>query len=400
MRLTVISLAVSLATAVVVLALCVAPGTQAQAQPNAYARWKLGPPSDPSYFPIAVWLQGPQNAARYQAAGINLYIALWQGPTEQQLADLKAAGMSVICGQNEVGLAHLQDPTIVGWMHGDEPDNAQPAKDPATGKDTWGPCIPPQKIVDDYERLRAADPSRPVLLNLGQGVANDQWYGRGSGAKLSDYETYVKGGDIVSFDVYPVASTDWTDGAERLFLVPKGVDRLVQWAGGQHIIWNCVECTRVSGANQATPDQVKAEVWMALTHGSTGLIYFVHQFQPKFCEWALLEDPVMLPAVTAINQQIHGLAPVLNSPTIAGGVQVASSDPQVPISAMVKRHEGSTYVFTVGMKNAPTRGTFTVPGVAAGARVEVIGESRAVPLAGETFTDDFAPYAVHLYRIR
>jgi hypothetical protein len=24
-----------------------------------YARWKHGPPADPGYFPIAVWLQSP-----------------------------------------------------------------------------------------------------------------------------------------------------------------------------------------------------------------------------------------------------------------------------------------------------------------------------------------------------
>src|ERR1044071_3172543 len=32
-------------------------------------------------FPIAVWLQSPSNAARYQAAGVNLYVGLWKGPT-------------------------------------------------------------------------------------------------------------------------------------------------------------------------------------------------------------------------------------------------------------------------------------------------------------------------------
>ena len=54
---------------------------------------------------------------------------------------------------------------------------------------------------------------------------------------------------------------------------------------------------------------------MALIHGSRGLIYFVHQFKPKFNEHALLDDPEMLAAVTAINRQIRDLAPVLNSPT-------------------------------------------------------------------------------------
>src|SRR5512143_3994434 len=78
-------------------------GEQPVAKGTPYAQWENGPPADPSYFPIAVWLQDPKNAGRYKAAGINLYVALWQGPTEKQLADLKQAGMAVICGQNEVG---------------------------------------------------------------------------------------------------------------------------------------------------------------------------------------------------------------------------------------------------------------------------------------------------------
>jgi hypothetical protein len=70
---------------------------------SRYARWKNGPPADPGYFPIAVWLQDPSNARRFQAAGINLYVGLWKGPTEEQLAALKAAGMPVICERNAVG---------------------------------------------------------------------------------------------------------------------------------------------------------------------------------------------------------------------------------------------------------------------------------------------------------
>src|SRR5262249_26344619 len=85
---------------------------------NPYASWKNGPPHDAGYFPIAVWVQSPSLAARYRQAGINLYVGLWRGPTEEQLATLKAAGMSAICAQNEVGLKHHDDPTIVAWMHG------------------------------------------------------------------------------------------------------------------------------------------------------------------------------------------------------------------------------------------------------------------------------------------
>lgn len=367
---------------------------------NAYARWKNGPQSDPSFFPIGVWLQNPGNAEKFKAAGFNLYVGLWKGPTEEQLVALEKANMPVICDQNEVGLADKNRAIIVGWMHGDEPDNAQPVIDPKTGKKGWGPCIPPSRVVADYKRMQAVDPTRPILLNLGQGVANDQWHGRGSGAKLADYETYVQGGDIVSFDVYPVVGINKADGENYLWYVAKGVDRLRKWSGGRKIVWNCIECTHISSPHKATPQQVKAEVWMSLIHGSTGLIYFVHQFKPKFVEAALLADPEMLRAVTNINRQIHDLAVVLNSPSIEGEVVVESSVPEVPIDCMVKRHDGATYIFAVGMRNGKTTGQFRVRGLPAHAKVEVLDEARTVQVNDGRFEDAFEPYAIHIYKVR
>ncbi|MGC8644318.1 MAG: hypothetical protein ACP5XB_31030 [Isosphaeraceae bacterium] len=364
-----------------------------------------GPLADPNFFPIAVWLQDPSNASRYKEAGINLYVALWRGPTDKQLEELKAAGMPVICGQNRLGLAHKDDPIIVGWMHGDEPDNAQEIVDRSTGRRRYGPPVKPSKIVDDYQKLRVQDPTRPILLNLGQGVANDQWVGRGPGASLDDYPSYVQGCDIVSFDVYPVAGLDRKDAPDLLWYVAKGVDRLVKWTGGRKRVWNCIECTHISNPSaKATPHQVKAEVWMALIHGSRGLIYFVHQFKPRFNEHALLDDPEMLKAVTAINRQIQHLAPVLNSPSLPDVGKVRSSNAHVPIDMVVKRHRGTTYVFAVAMRNAPTRGTFEIKGLGDANSAEVLGEGNSSPrriaISQGRFEDDFDAFGVHLYMIR
>ncbi|GAH44586.1 unnamed protein product, partial [marine sediment metagenome] len=141
---------------------------------NEYIKWKNGPPVDPGYFPVAVWLQEPSDAVEYKKAGINLYVGLWKGPTEEQLSELRAAGMQTICSQNNIGLKYINDRIIIGWMHGDEPDNAQrPIID---GK--WSPPVLPEKIINDYKKIKAEDPSRPVFLNLGQGVAWNNYIGR------------------------------------------------------------------------------------------------------------------------------------------------------------------------------------------------------------------------------
>jgi len=138
---------------------------------------------------------------------------------------------------------------------------------------------------------------------------------------------------------------------------------------------------------------------MSLIHGSRGLIYFVHQFKPVFREPALLDDSEMLAAVTAINQRIHQLAPVLNSPSITNGVTVQASAQNVPIAWMMKRRGDATYIFAVNMRDRPTRGLFGIRDLPGRANAEVLDESRKVAVMDGEWTDEFSGYAVHLYRV-
>ncbi|MBN2583910.1 MAG: hypothetical protein JXL80_12655 [Planctomycetes bacterium] len=369
---------------------------------SPYAQWTNGPPSDPNWFPIGVWLQSTSTSriAQYQAAGFNIYVGLWQGPTESQLANLKTMGMKTICSQNTVGLTSANRDVIIGWAQQDEPDNAQWN----STTQTYDPPILPSEIVNRYNTMKANDDTRPVFLNLGQGVAWDGWWGRGTRTNHpEDYPLYLQGCDIASFDIYPFASstaTNYLPVKNKPWLIPYGVDRLNTWKVGTQtdVVWNFVECTNIHGYGVATPTQVKAEVWMSLVHGSMGILYFVHQIDPTFIEAGLLADPVMTAAVTATNNQIQSLAPVLNSPTIEDGATVQSSNVDVPVDIMVKEYGGATYLFAVGMRDGSTTATFQVAGAGA-AQAEVLGESRTITVSGGSFQDAFTPYAVHLYRI-
>ena len=363
---------------------------------SPYQRWTRGPSSDPTFFPLAVWLQSPAKAEQYAKAGINTYVALWRGPTEEQLAALKSASLKVICHQNEVGLRHQDDPAIIGWMHGDEPDNAQ-----SQGRGQgYGSPILPEKIIRDYEAKRAADPSRPILLNLGQGVAWDNYIGRGVRRNHpEDYPEYVKGADIVSFDIYPVVH-EKPEVAGKLWYVAHGVERLVKWSGPEHIVWNCLECTRISNLQmKATPHQVRGEAWMSIIHGSRGLIYFVHEWQPKFNESAILSDLEVLEAVTALNRQITSLAPVINSPAVPESARVQSENSEAPIALLTKRHNNAIYLFAVGMREAKTSATFTIPNLSGKRTVTVLDENRTLTSQDGVFRDAFEPWDVHLYRV-
>jgi hypothetical protein len=119
-------------------------------------------------------LQSPTLAANYKAIGINTFVGLHEGPTEKQLAALAQQDMFAVAGQNDIGLKSLNRHVIKAWMQDDEPDNAQPLF-----LGLHGTCIPANDVARRTREMKTVDPTRPVMINFGQGVANEFWRGRG-----------------------------------------------------------------------------------------------------------------------------------------------------------------------------------------------------------------------------
>lgn len=343
---------------------------------------------DPSVFPIGVWLQDPRNAVRWQAAGINIWVGLWQGPTRSQLETLAAVGMRVIAAQTDLSLEPRWRDTVVGWFsYPDEPDNAQPL--PGGG---FGAPVPPGEMQRRYREIRRRDPSRPVYLNLGQGVAWDGWYGRGSRTHHpEDYTHYAAAADIISFDIYPVTSPH-APVAGRIELIGHGVQRLRSWAGPGRTIWAVIGASRIDNPDRA-PDaaEIRAQAWMAVIHGAQGLIWFAHQFRPRFVEAAALEDPVARAALAAVNAEIATLAPVLNGGTPAAGVRAEAG-----LAIRALDYGGALHVLAI--RTDPRSGPLRIglpPGTGAG-----VDLATGAPLRPERgmLQLDFAGYEPRLMR--
>lgn len=369
--------------------------------------------ADPNYFPISVWWQKTSNAQTFKNAGVNMYITA-EDLTATTFGHLKAAGMKVICpqdnGVSKYMLTQAADPAVYAWVsHLDEPDNSNPSY--------YGDCTPISVVIKSYNAMKAADPTHPVYLNLGMGVSYLEWVGRGTCVNkwwmYSDtivgrgsYKNgYLKACDIVSFDIYPVNSK-YSNIQGNLYYVSKGVDSLISWSKQKvRPTWTWIETTKFAESTPApsrkpTATEVKAEVWMALIHGATGIGYFAHITEPSsvFDQDALLKDAPMMAAITNINKEIASLAPVLNSTTIMGFATANSSNTAVPVDIMSKHVGLSHYLFAVPMRNGTTTATFNTTNSTA-TSVEVIGENRTIPIVAGKFTDSFSPYAVHLYRM-
>ena len=241
-----------------------------------------------------MWLQQPAQATKYRDLGINLYVGLWQGPTAVQLETLQRVGMPVICAQNELALMDPNRAVIVSWLQQDEPDNAQPLVGKVgLARLGWGSPIAPAEMRERYRQMRARDPARQVFMNLGKGVAWDAWKGRGNRTgHPEDYPEYVQAADIVSFDIYPAAETD-PALAGRLEVVAQGTRRLLNWAGLDRPVWTVIGASRVNNPQAVVdPAQIRAQVWMSIISGARGIVYFVHQFKPRFVEASWFESRI------------------------------------------------------------------------------------------------------------
>jgi hypothetical protein len=371
---------------------------------NPYAGWSRGIPTatDPTFFPISVWLQGSWHAAEMAALGINVYVGNNAGTDSLAAADLatlKAQGIYAIVGQDSVGLANIDDPTIVGWwMTPDEPDNAQ-----SDGKGGYGPPVAPATLVSRYDGYKAADPTRPVYLGLGQGVAYDGWEGRGSNAPAES--GYVPASDIIDFDIYPYNNCGGDSNEQvtcgQFWLNAYGVDRLRGWSTRGQAVWTDIETTIIAAGTTTgpTPKQTRSEVWLSLIHGANGITYFLDSWNPSFREDGIFASSTMVSAVTALNQQVKTLAPVLNSADIPGLVSVSSSNPDAPIDLMVKAHGQTLYLFAAISRPGTATGGFLINGMTGNAVVTVLGESRTFAVTNGAFGDAFAANDVHLYEI-
>jgi hypothetical protein len=368
----------------------------AEESPPRTRQFANGFPSDPSFFPIGVWLQNPAKAGVYRAMGINTFIGLWGTPTAEQLAQLDEHGLYLIVEQTTAVRSLPNAHVIRAWMQVDEPDNAQP-----DGRGGYGDCIMPDEVVRRYEGLKSFDPTRPIFLNFGQAVANAQWIGRGAKcsriAPQSYYTASSRGADIVAFDIYPAAEDRQAHVKGKLELVGRGVANLKSWAPPGQPVWSAIETTHIyNPSRRPLPDEIRSQVWMALIHGSSGIFYFAHEWKPSFREDGVFRYPDVVEELTRINAQIKALAPALNSPTLPAPVTVEAP---VEIATMVKRYGGAHYVFAVNMQKKAAKVRLTIAPLSASSAV-VVGEDRLIEIRGAVIEDEFSEYGVRIYKVQ
>jgi hypothetical protein len=381
-----------------------------------YDSFKTSFPTSPDFFPLGVWFTrttSPSDIASDRALGLNTYVMLTSDSNVQLIKD---SGM--------FALPNAPNPSSAGQLLTDEADMwAGPGDAPWTGEEGTGaelrgiyPCIPDDAHCGYTVMMELRNKVAPDILtyaNYGKGVTF--WQTREDAERfVNDFQ------DVVSADNYWFAGGNICEAHEGGVLKNNGeaalspsecrlaanyglttryVRSLIQPRASKPV-WNFVELGHPNdddNGDAITSQEMRAAVWSSIINGARGIVYFAHNFGGPCRSYNLLRDhcgDAIRADLTAVNQQIGRLAPVLNAPFVDG---YARSDG--PVDLAVKRYDGSNYLLVGAAQNEPSDATITLSCGNADA-AEVIDEDRTVPITNRSFHDAFADgNAVHLYKI-
>lgn len=339
------------------------------------------------FFPIGVHSQPKNSFDKWKARGVN---SLFQYEAErngqgipsvslQTWSDTAASkGLYYVREPSANPADDLQDTHLLAWAQKDEPDLVNHDPNPAFN-------------IDIYQNWKAIGPSKPVWINFaGPGVTT-------TGA---DYRQWVKGGDWIASDWYPI---NWARYGNINF-TGQAIDKLRKDSNGvpkKFMAYIETSWQKLNvGTRGPTRDEFRGTVWHAIMHGAGGVIYFPQVVPNVTVGGGFSYDGTpadVADEMTKVDAQIQSYARILNAaynPTVRSLTSTTSS-----IEATWRVVQDGDYFFVLNQSGSTiTNVPLTLAGLPGNVTaLSVVGESRQELLTSGVIRDDFTPWQVHVY---
>ncbi|MBX4212472.1 beta-galactosidase [Candidatus Pacearchaeota archaeon] len=243
-------------------------------------------------FIIGVWAPREADLVVWKERGINMPITPRPEPQLSSITratyslEVKNRGMQVmmeVAGGNialiDSKMESFNDGTFIGWMQRDEPDlQTHLLRYPNGSFDVEGSI---REYINHYKELKKISPNTPVLGNFaGWEVLN--MYKSAAVTKSDWYRRMFEAADWLSADAYIMN----TGRFSRMDLIGEYLDKIQAIAPGKPVmafIESSDQKVDLKGRGP-TPQEMKAEIWLAVIHGAKGIFYFPQEIGtlPKF----------------------------------------------------------------------------------------------------------------------
>ena len=237
--------------------------------------------------------------------------------------------------------------------------------------------IPPKPIIRAYKFYKEINPYLPTLLNSAP---------RGS---ISTLRVYRDGFDVYGIDIYPIPAPNSHSGLKDKMMTSVGKytdicrevveDRKPVWMTLQGFSW--ADISNKKGA-LPTEKENRFMIYNSILHGATGLFW-----------WGINHGGNADKFLPILSKTLYEIK-VMSSVLVAHQMKAQLTTENKHLRFMQRRLNGVNYYFVInesGKKfNAKFKGKFPK-------QLTVLFEKRSIETNGKKFTDDFAPYGVHIY---
>ena len=357
------------------------------------------------FFPIGTFMPTANEFSKWKDRGINTVVGLnaWFDPAQgvtQQAADsnwdqtAKSLALKQIREPMPSPADDIGNTSLLAWAQMDEPD--------ANGQG----FINAASCSAKYSTWKSVDPTRLIYINFGGSDVMSSVDGPAPSwcpapdyqcSLTSTYQTLIAAGDWISNDRYPVTGY-LNNGATRndLTLIAQPLEKIAGWTAKPQ--FNYIETSSqgfIPGARGVTPDELRAEVWLSIVHGVRGFVYFPQVVGGNNTTNDGTQDDVIV-EMKKVNATVTQLAAVLQ-----GAVNPASIHATVtaPLQAGWRTATGGKFFFVVNPAGDPVSATVSLSGIGAATSATVMNENRTVSISSGALTDQFGPFAVHIYVI-
>jgi hypothetical protein len=272
---------------------------------------------------------------------------------------------------------YIDSPGFWGYYTSDEPDlNDQRT----TQKEGW----------DIYNALRENDNDHPAFAVM---------YGSGAGSRWRNLV------DMIGIDPYPIGRgvlpTDYLYGDTTgpfMGQVKQYVKELNdQVYGSRPVIAVLQLFKQTSQSHFPTKDEMRQMAWRSIIEGADGILWwgFVSSSGMEGAWYGAGNHDAYFDYQT-VSSEIMDLEPVILTENKSNFVVCNNSN----IDYIVKERGESLYVIASNNKDNNENGAvFSISGAKQAAETIALYEQRSLNLRNNSFSDNFSPYGVHVYKI-
>ena len=349
------------------------------------------------FFPLGMYyvtnnLNG-EFREEYADAGFNTFVMEWMSASAYvtMARDMEPFGLVPIVGiqnMNEVhGYDSARDYSWKGMREGRLPKAQKAVR-------MIGSLVP-ENILAWYTRDEPNELMYPLVKGLHDIVNEEDPYHPSLTVIFSPhlFPAYHSATDILGPDIYP----GFPGG--RVGRVGEAMGKAVEDMRGKPVIAVLQTFYEDNGGRMPSRAELRCMTYHSIVRGVAGILYFSYDYGGPMAE----RDPQTWEDLKELAGEIRTLAPILLSRPPSD--LLLRVDAGESIDARLYSHEGVYHVIAVNHEYRSVNATtFTIqsqsPILTRIGDLNVLFENREIQTKEDSWTDDFAPYEVHLYAIR